>query len=67
MQHLADYENKAYYLAMEREFFEVDLPTLEMPQLFQYMEELNEPPISRRMKRDLLGFDFSFQDLIRRH
>ncbi|MCP4854361.1 MAG: hypothetical protein GY903_07700, partial [Fuerstiella sp.] len=32
MQHLADHENKAYYLAMEREFFEVDLPTLEMPQ-----------------------------------
>ena len=30
MQHLTDPENKVYYLAMEGEFFEVDLRTLEV-------------------------------------
>ena len=47
MQHLTDPENKVYYLAMEGEFFEVDLRTLKVTVLYQLMKELNEPPKSK--------------------
>lgn len=47
MTHLEDPVNKLYYLAMEGEFFEVDVNTLEVTQLFQLMEELNEPEKSK--------------------
>ncbi len=47
MTHLADPENKLYYLAMEGEFFEVDVHTLEVKQLFQLMDELKEPKGSK--------------------
>lgn len=47
MTHLTDPENKLYYLAMEGEFFEVDVHTLEVKQLFQLMDELNEPKGSK--------------------
>ena len=47
MQHLTDPENKVYYLAMEGEFFEVDLRTLEVTVLYDLMKELNEPPKSK--------------------
>ncbi|WP_236974640.1 hypothetical protein [Membranihabitans maritimus] len=47
MTHLADPENKLYYLAMEGEFFEVDVHTLEVTRLFQLMDELQEPKGSK--------------------
>ncbi|MFC4871774.1 hypothetical protein [Negadavirga shengliensis] len=47
MTHLKDPENKLYYLAMEGEFFEVDVHTLEVKQLFQLMDELNAPKGSK--------------------
>ena len=47
MTHLTDPNNKVYYLAMEGEFFEVDLRTMEVKQLYQLMKELNEPPTSK--------------------
>lgn len=47
MTHLTDPENKLYYLAMEGEFFEVDVHTLEVNQMFQLMDELNEPQGSK--------------------
>lgn len=47
MQHLTDPENKVYYLAMEGEFFEVDLRTLEVKVLYNLMKELKEPPKSK--------------------
>lgn len=47
MTHLADPENKLYYLAMEGEFFEVNVHTLEVKQLFQLMDELKEPKGSK--------------------
>jgi hypothetical protein len=47
MTHLDDPENKLYYLAMEGEFFEVDVHTLEVKQLFQLMDELKEPKGSK--------------------
>ncbi len=47
MIHLTDPENKLYYLAMEGEFFEVDVHTLEVNQLFQLMDELNVPEGSK--------------------
>lgn len=47
MTHLADPENKLYYLAMEGEFFEVDVHTLKVKQLFQLMDELKEPKDSK--------------------
>ncbi len=47
MTHLTDPENKLYYLAMEGEFFEVDVHTLEVKQLFQLMDALNEPEGSK--------------------
>lgn len=43
MTHLTDSENKLYYLAMEGEFFEVDVYSLEVKQLFQLMDELKAP------------------------
>jgi len=47
MTHLEDPENKLYYLAMEGEFFEVDVHSLKVTQLFQLMNELNEPEKSK--------------------
>lgn len=47
MTHLEDPQNKLYYLAMEGEFFEVNVHTLEVKQLFQLMDELNEPKGSK--------------------
>jgi hypothetical protein len=47
MTHLTDPDNKLYYLAMEGEFFEVDVHTLEVKQLFQLMDELKEPKGSK--------------------
>ena len=47
MSHLTDPVNKLYYLAMEGEFFEVDVHTLEVKQLFQLMDELKEPAGSK--------------------
>lgn len=47
MTHLTDPENKLYYLAMEGEFFEVDVNSLEVTQLFQLMHELDEPEGSK--------------------
>ncbi len=47
MTHLTDPENKLYYLAMEGEFFEVDVHTLEVKQLFQLMNELDVPEGSK--------------------
>ena len=47
MTHLTDPVNKLYYLAMEGEFFEVDVHTLEVKQLFQLMDELKEPKGSK--------------------
>ena len=43
MTHLSDQENKVYFLAMEGEFFEVDINSLETKLLFNLMDELNEP------------------------
>ncbi len=40
MDHLTDPENKVYMLAMEGEFFEVDVRTLESKQLFNLVKEL---------------------------
>lgn len=47
MTHLTDPTNKLYYLAMEGEFFEVNVHTLEVKQLFQLMDELGEPKGSK--------------------
>ena len=47
MTHLADPYNKLYYLAMEGQFFEVDVHTLEVKQLFQLMDTLKEPKGSK--------------------
>jgi hypothetical protein len=47
LTHLTDPDNKLYYLAMEGEFFEVDVHTLEVKQLFQLMDELKEPKGSK--------------------
>lgn len=46
MEHLTD-RNKVYFLAMEGQFFEVDVHTLETKELFNLMEELNEPKGSK--------------------
>jgi hypothetical protein len=43
MEHLADPENKVYFLSMEGPFFEVDVHTLESKQLFDLVEELELP------------------------
>lgn len=40
MDHLTDPENKVYVLAMEGEFFEVNMRTLEVRQLFDLVKEL---------------------------
>jgi hypothetical protein len=47
LSHLTDPANKLYYLAMEGEFFEVNVHTLEVKQLFQLMDELNAPEGSK--------------------
>ncbi len=47
MTHLTEPDRKVYYLAMEGEFFEVDVNTLEAKQLFYLMDELNEPKGSK--------------------
>src|SRR5690606_37092585 len=47
MTHLEDPQNKLYFLAMEGEFFEVDVHTLEVKQLFQLMDELKAPKGSK--------------------
>ncbi len=47
MTHLTDPDHKVYYLAMEGEFFEVDVNTLETKQLFYLMDELGEPKGSK--------------------
>ena len=57
MQHLTDPINKVYYLAMEGEFFEVDLRTLEVTILYDLMKELNEPPKSKPHFKS--GYTFS--------
>jgi len=41
MDHLTDPANKVYMLAMEGEFYEVDVRTLEAKQLFNLVKELN--------------------------
>jgi len=46
MEHLTD-NNKVYFLAMEGQFFEVDVHTLETKELFNLMDELNEPKGSK--------------------
>lgn len=43
MEHLSDPENKLYFLAMEGEFFEVNVNTLETKLLFDLKSELNVP------------------------
>jgi hypothetical protein len=47
LTHLADPANKVYFLAMEGEFFEVDVNTLETKLLFNLMDELKEPKGSK--------------------
>lgn len=46
MEHLTD-NNKVYFLAMEGQFFEVDVHTLKTTELFNLMQELNEPKGSK--------------------
>jgi len=46
MEHLTD-KNKVYFLAMEGQFFEVDVHTLETKELFNLMVELKEPKGSK--------------------
>lgn len=43
MEHLTDPANKLYFLAMEGEFFEVNVHTLETRQLFDLKRELHVP------------------------
>ncbi len=47
MEHLTDPDNKVYFLAMEGDFFEVDVNTLATTKLFQLMDELDEPEGSK--------------------
>ncbi len=47
MTHLKDPKNKVYFLAMEGEFFEADVNTLESKLLFNLYKELNEPANSK--------------------
>lgn len=47
LSHLTDPANKVYFLAMEGEFFEVDVNTLETKLLFNLMDELKEPKGSK--------------------
>lgn len=46
MEHLTD-KNKVYFLAMEGQFFEVDVHSLETKELFNLMDELKEPKGSK--------------------
>ncbi|MGK7397297.1 MAG: hypothetical protein ACNS62_22160 [Candidatus Cyclobacteriaceae bacterium M3_2C_046] len=43
MEHLTEPENKVYFLGMEGEFFEADVHSLEVKQLFDLNKELDEP------------------------
>jgi len=52
MTHLTDPENKVYYLAMEGEFFEVDVHTLKVAQLSNLMQELDVPEGSKPHFKD---------------
>lgn len=47
MTHLTDPENKVYFLAMEGQFFEVDVNTLDTKLLFNLYDELKEPKGSK--------------------
>ncbi|MDR1601629.1 MAG: hypothetical protein LBS42_04280 [Tannerella sp.] len=47
LTHLTDPAAKVYFLAMEGEFFEVDVNTLETKLLFNLMDELKEPKGSK--------------------
>ena len=47
MEHLEDPKNKVYYLAMEGDFLEVDLRSLEVKYLFDLKKELDEPAGSK--------------------
>jgi hypothetical protein len=47
LTHLTDPANKVYFLAMEGEFFEVNVHTLETKLLFKLMDELKEPKNSK--------------------
>ena len=47
MSHLSDPANKVYFLAMEGEFLEVNVHTLETKLLFNLMDELKEPKGSK--------------------
>ena len=47
MTHLTDPADKVYFLAMEGEFFEVNIHTLETKLLFSLMDELKEPKGSK--------------------
>ena len=47
LPHLKDPDNKVYFLAMEGQFFEVNVNTLETTLLFNLMDELNEPKGSK--------------------
>jgi len=44
MEHITDKENKVYFLTMEGLFFECDVHSLEVKQLFNLVDELNIPP-----------------------
>ncbi|MFO7899493.1 MAG: hypothetical protein R6V58_10600 [Planctomycetota bacterium] len=44
-RHLTDPENKVYVLGMEGEFYELDVHSLEVTQLFDLVEELELPPV----------------------
>lgn len=43
MEHLTDHENKVYFLTMEGLFFECDVHSLEVKQLFNLVRELHIP------------------------
>lgn len=47
MTHLTDPKNKVYFLAMEGQFFEVDVNTLDTKPLFNLYDELKEPKGSK--------------------
>jgi hypothetical protein len=52
MEHLTDPANKVYFLAMDGPFFEVDLRTLEVTELFDLITELDLPPGSKPHFKD---------------
>lgn len=52
VEHLTDPENKVYFLAMDGPFFEVDVHTLEVTQLFDMIRELELPEGSKPHFKD---------------